>query len=101
MLIKFNSIHIHHFLSIDDATIDLCDRGYCLVRGVNKNPKDAAKSNGSGKSTIWNALSYALVGETLSGLKSNLANNYYNDGCYVEVEFEVDGHHYKIKRGIE
>lgn len=98
MTIKFLSIHLHHFLSFNDSTIDLSDKGYCLIVGVNKNPKDAAKSNGSGKSTIWNALSYALIGETLSGLKSNLANNYFNDGCYVEVEFEVDGHNYKLLR---
>ena len=98
MTIKFLKLHLHHFLSFDDSTIDLNDKGYCLVIGVNKNPKDAAKSNGSGKSSIWNALSYALVGETLSGLKTNLANNYFNDGCYVEVEFEVDGHKYKLLR---
>ena len=98
MKIDFNKIHIHHFLSIDDATIDLRDRGYCLVIGINKNPKDAAKSNGSGKSSIWNAISYALVGETLGGLKSNLPNLYYDDGCYVELEFDVDASHYKIIR---
>jgi len=98
MTIRFLKLHLHHFLSFDDSTIDLSNKGYCLVVGVNRNPKDAAKSNGSGKSTIWNALSYALVGETLSGLKTGLANNYFNDGCYVEVEFEVDGHNYKLTR---
>ena len=101
MKISFNKIHIHHFLSIDDATIDLKDKGYCLVIGINKNPKDAAKSNGSGKSSIWNAISYALVGETLNGLKTNLANLYFDDGCYVELEFEVDGNKYKVIRSKE
>ena len=98
MTIKFLKVHLHHFLSFDDSTIDLSDKGYCLVIGVNKNPKDAAKSNGSGKSTIWNAISYALVGETLSGLKTNLANNYYEDGCYVELDFQVDNNKYKLIR---
>ena len=98
MIINFKRVHIHHFLSFDDSTIDLKNKGYCLVVGINKNPKDAAKSNGSGKSTIWNAISYALVGETLNGLKSNLSNNYFNDGCYVELEFEIDSSNYKLIR---
>lgn len=98
MRILFNKVHIHHFLSFDDSTIDLKDKGYCLVVGINKNPKDAAKSNGSGKSTIWNAISFALVGETLNGLKTNLANNYFDDGCYVELEFEVDNKQYRVIR---
>lgn len=95
---NFSKLHIHHFLSFDDAVIDLAQRGYCLISGVNKNPKDAARSNGSGKSTICNALSFALIGETISGLKSNLANIYFNDGCYVELEFSVDNIKYKLIR---
>ena len=97
----FTKLHIHHFLSFDDATIDLSQRGYCLINGINKNPKDAARSNGSGKSTICNALSFALIGETISGLKSNLANIYFNDGCYVELEFYVDHTKYSLLRSKE
>lgn len=98
MKINFKKLHIHHFLSFDDSKIDLKDKGYCLVKGVNRNPKDAAKSNGSGKSTIWNAISYVLTGETLSGLKNNLGNIYFDDGCWVEVEFDADGNSYKLIR---
>ena len=101
MIVKFIKLHIHHFLSFNDATIDLTDRGYCLVSGINKNPKDAAKSNGAGKSTIANAISYALIGETISGLKSNLGNIYYDDGCYVELEFKVDNNTFKLLRSKE
>lgn len=98
MVYKFSKLHIHHFLSFDDATIDLTDKGYCFIRGINKNPKDAARSNGSGKSTIANALAFALIGETISGLKSNLGNIYFNDGCYVELEFYVDNNKYNLLR---
>lgn len=83
MNIRFKSITIHHFLSFGESTINLEDRGFCLVSGINRNPKDAAKSNGSGKSTIWNAISFVLTGETLQGLKSNLGNIYFKDGCWV------------------
>ena len=98
MTIKFLKLRLHHFLSFDDSTIDLMDKGYCLVRGVNRNPKDFAKSNGAGKSTIFNAISYALTGETLQGLKSNLANIYFDDGCWVELTFEVNGKEYILMR---
>lgn len=101
MIVKFLKVIIHHFLSFDHAELDLTDKGYCLVSGINKNPKDSAKSNGAGKSTIFNAISYALTGETLQGLKSNLTNIYFNDGCYVQLDFEVDGHKYSLLRSKE
>lgn len=101
MTIKFKKVHIHHFMSIGDAEVNLNDRGYCLVEGVNRNPKDAAKSNGSGKSTIFNAICYALVGETTNGLKSNLGNIVFNDGCWVELEFDADGKSYKLLRSTQ
>ena len=101
MNIKFSKITIHHFLSYDHAEVELNDKGFCLVKGVNRNPKDSAKSNGSGKSTIFNAISYALTGETLQGLKSNLANIAFNDGCWVKLEFAVDGHEYVLLRSKE
>ena len=98
MILNFKSIHIHHFMSYDDVVVSLTDKGYCLISGVNENPKDAAKSNGAGKSTLFNALSFALTGETLQGLKSNLANIYFNDGCYIELDFEVNNDKYKLIR---
>lgn len=98
MKIIFEKIRIHHFLSFDDSTINLQDAGYVLVSGINKNPLDAAKSNGSGKSTIWNAICYALTGETIQGLKTNIANIYTNDGCFVELSFKVDRDSYRIIR---
>ena len=46
---KFKKIIIHNFLSFGDATIELEDRGYCLIKGKNHNPLDKALSNGRGK----------------------------------------------------
>lgn len=90
MKIYFEKIKLHHFLSFGDAEIELNDRGYTLVSGVNLNKDDASKSNGSGKSSIWSAISYALTGETIQGLSSNLPNIYFNDGCWVELTFKID-----------
>jgi len=101
MNITFNKLTIHHFLSMGDCEIDLNNRGYCLVSGINNNPKDAAKSNGSGKSTIWSALSYVLTGKTVQGTTSDLPNNFYGDGCWVSLSFNVDGHDYIVTRSKE
>lgn len=98
MNVTIKKLIIHHFLSMGDCEIDLNNRGYCLVSGINNNPKDAAKSNGSGKSTIWSALSYVLTGKTVQGTTSDLPNNFYHDGCWVTLSFNVDGHEYLVTR---
>lgn len=98
MKIKFKEITLHHFLSFDEDTIQLNDRGYCLVSGVNKNPSDAASSNGSGKSSIWNAICWTLTGETIQGVHTGIANIQYNDGCWTELKFSIDNHEYDLIR---
>lgn len=98
MKIKFDKVKIHHFLSFGDAEISLQDMGITLVSGVNKCVNDNALSNGSGKSTIWNAISFALTGETIKGVTTNLANDKFNDGCWVDLSFYVDKDKYQIIR---
>ncbi len=98
MMIKFKSITLHHFLSFEESVINLDDRGFCLVSGINRDVRDAAKSNGSGKSSIFNAISFVLTGETLQGLKTNLGNLYFDDGCWVSLDFNLDGHDYTLLR---
>lgn len=97
--IVFEKVKIHNFLSFGESEISLRDRGYVLVSGVNKNPKDGALSNGSGKSSIWSAICWALTGETIQGLSSNIVNlNFIDEGCFVELEFKIDATEYKIIR---
>ena len=98
MKIVFNKIVINNFLSFGHAEIDLRDRGYTLIEGVNNNPLDGARSNGSGKSSIFNALCYALTGETIQGLTTNLNNIITNDDMSVELDFNVDTDNFIIKR---
>ena len=97
MKIIFNSIKIENFLSIGNAEISLKDRGYCLVNGINKNPNDSAKSNGSGKSSIFEAIAWCLTGETIRGAK-NIVNMFTTEGALVELEFQVDQNNYKLIR---
>jgi DNA repair exonuclease SbcCD ATPase subunit len=98
MRIKFEKVVLHNFLSFGDSELVLSDRGYSVVKGINNNPKDSAISNGSGKSGIWSAISYALTGETIQGLKSNIVNIHATDGCFVKLFFNVDGNSYEITR---
>jgi DNA repair exonuclease SbcCD ATPase subunit len=97
--IIFEKIKIHNFLSFGDAELDFRNKGYVLVSGTNKNPRDGAISNGSGKSSIWSAISWALTGETIQGLSTNICNiNMPNEGCWVELTFKIMEDEYKITR---
>ncbi len=98
MNIVFEKIKIHNFMSFGDAETTFDDRGYTLITGINNNIEDCAKSNGAGKSTMFNALCWALTGETISGVSKNISNNVLDDGCFVELCFSVDNNKYKIIR---
>lgn len=97
MIITFKEIEIHNFLSIGDAKLKLDNNGYVLVSGVNLNKSDNAKSNGSGKSTIFEAIVYALTGETVRGIK-DIVNINSNDGAYVDLVFKIDKDEYRLLR---
>ena len=99
MELKFNSVRLVGFGSYDDSTIDLNDRGFCLISGENRFKKDNAESNGSGKSTIFSAICYTLCGETISGVSKNLKNtNLESDECKVVLDFNADNDHYVLTR---
>jgi len=56
--------------------------------------------NGTGKTTIINALSYALYGDALTNIrKDNLINKTNGKGMMTTVEFEIQGKKYRIERG--
>ena len=98
MNIKFNKINIQNFLSIAEASIDFSNNGYTLVKGYNNNKDDLATSNGSGKSSLFEAICWCLTGETIRGIKSDISNINADDGAYVELDLEVSGDIWKIIR---
>lgn len=98
MNIKFNKINIQNFLSIGEASIDFSNNGYTLVKGYNNNKDDLATSNGSGKSSLFEAICWCLTGETIRGIKSDISNINTDDGAYVELNLEVSGDTWKIIR---
>lgn len=101
-MLSFKKVILHNFGSYGHAETNLENKGICLVSGRNNYKKDNALSNGSGKSFLWSGICYALTGETISGLRSNLKNiNAGEDAVsYVTVEFLSDADSYTITRHI-
>lgn len=97
MNITFNDVTLKNFMSYEDETVFLERNGYVLVSGINNNPDDNAKSNGTGKSSLFSAISWALTGLTVSGGKS--VENIHTEGTTeVTLNFTLDETHYKIVR---
>jgi DNA repair exonuclease SbcCD ATPase subunit len=58
--------------------------------------------NGAGKSTILDALSYALYAKPFRKINKNqLINSINGKGAEVEVEFSISNNNYRIVRGIK
>lgn len=99
MNIKFKHITFDNFLSFKHAEIDLDVSGYTFIKGINNNPNDLATSNGSGKSTVFEALSWCLTGETIRGTKEvKRIGTEDKESCIVTVKFSVDGSNYVVCR---
>lgn len=97
MRVEFNQVILHNFLSFGDATLNINNDGFIRVSGINENPDDMAASNGSGKSSLWESIVWALTGETIRGTKQ-VGNIYGTDGTYVRINFRVDNTQYEILR---
>lgn len=97
MNIIFKNIKLHNFLSMGDAELNLDNNGYVLVSGVNNYKEDLAQSNGSGKSSCFEGIFYALTGETIRGSK-DVKNIHTDDGCVVDLTFDIDGKEFRILR---
>lgn len=100
-MIQFKKLIVHNFGSYGHAELDLQNRGFCLVSGQNNYIKDNAVSNGSGKSFLWSAICFALTGETISGIKTNLKNiNTEESECFVQLDFVVNKDLFSLIRTI-
>lgn len=84
-------------MSFGHVELSFNDEGFIRVTGVNENPSDNAGSNGSGKSSLWEALVWAITGDTIRGTKQ-IVNIYGEDGCFVDIDFCIDNKQYKLIR---
>lgn len=91
-------------MSVGNSTqaVDFDRDHLTLVLGENMDlgGDDAGSRNGTGKTTIINAISYAFYGEALTKIrKDNLVNKTNGKDMLVTVEFQVNGKNYRIERG--
>ena len=89
-------------MSVGNTTqaVNFAHDGLTLVLGNNLDLGGEGSRNGTGKTTLINALSYAVYGQALTNIrKDNLVNKTNNKSMLVTVDFEKDGHSYRIERG--
>ena len=91
-------------MSVGNQTqaVDFDKDNLTLVLGENldQGGDDSGSRNGTGKTTIINALSYALYGTALTNIKrNNLINKTNSKGMLVTLHFEKNNVDYRIERG--
>jgi DNA repair exonuclease SbcCD ATPase subunit len=103
-MIRVKELTVKNFMSVGNITqaVDFDKQQLTLVLGENldQGGDDSGSRNGTGKTTIINALSYALYGQALTNIKrNNLINKTNSKGMLVTLHFEKNGTNYRIERG--
>lgn len=103
-MFKIKNLTVKNFLSVGQNTqavkFDTCDLVLVLGENIDLGGDDSGSRNGTGKTTVLNALSYALYGQALTNIrKENLINKTNGKGLLVTVDFEVNGKSYRVERG--
>ena len=103
-MIKIKDLTVKNFMSVGNQTqaVDFDQQQLTLVLGENldQGGDDSGSRNGTGKTTIINALSYALYGLALTNIKrNNLINKTNGKGMIVTLQFEKDATSYRVERG--
>jgi DNA repair exonuclease SbcCD ATPase subunit len=101
-MIYFKTLTVKNFMSVGNATqgLNFDRRDLTLVLGENLDLGGDGSRNGTGKTTIINALSYALYGQALSNIrKDNLVNKTNSKHMLVSLDFAVGAKEYRIERG--
>ena len=103
-MFKIKTLTVKNFMSVGNSTqaVNFDRRDLTLVLGENLDlgGDDSGARNGTGKTTIINALSYAMYGNALTNIKKdNLINKTNQKNMMVTIDFEKDGIDYRIERG--
>jgi DNA repair exonuclease SbcCD ATPase subunit len=103
-LVSFKTLSIRNFLSVGDTPVNInFQSGVNVITGNNYDKEDS--KNGVGKSTIADALYFALFGTTIRELNKELiTNNLTKKGCEVRLDFVIttngETHNYQIIRTL-
>jgi len=102
--VTFQRLKIRNFLSVgeDEVIVDF-KKGLHIITGINRDKED--RRNGVGKSTIADALYFAIFGSTIREIKKEfIANNLTGGMCEVELTFNVNSprgnNNFKIIRSL-
>jgi len=101
-MIQIKDLTVKNFMSVGNATqaINFDRKDLTLVLGENLDLGGDGSRNGTGKTTIINALSYALYGQALTNIRrDNLVNKTNGKAMLVSLEFSINGRDYRIERG--
>lgn len=101
-MITLKNITIRNFLSVGNITqaVNFDNKELTLILGENLDLGGLDNRNGVGKTTLIQALSYALFGSPINNIrKDNLINRTNAKAMLVTLEFDVNGTEYKIERG--
>lgn len=101
-MIEIKDLTVKNFMSVGNATqaINFDRQDLTLVLGENLDLGGDGSRNGTGKTTILNALSYALYGNALTNIrKDNLINKTNSKNMLVSLEFSINGQEYRVERG--
>lgn len=95
---KFVTLEMWNFLTIKSGRINLDDRGLNVIQGANEDDS-SAHSNGAGKSSVVDALCWALYGVTARGAKGDaVVNLQAKKDCMVQVHLHVGDNLYRVCR---
>lgn len=88
--VSFQELKIKNFLSVgEEQVVVKFNKGLHIITGINRDKED--RRNGVGKSTIADALYFAIFGSTLRDIKKDFISNNLTDGtCEVQLSFNVN-----------
>lgn len=101
MSLEFGLLEIENFLSFKKESFDLHNQGLVLLLGSNLDAKKS-DSNGSGKSSLLEAICWVIWGSTIKDIKAdNVVSRKEKKNCKVTLNFKDSESAYTIIRHLK
>ena len=99
--VNFKNLTIKNFLSVGEKPVELTFKpGLNIITGTNKDKED--RRNGVGKSTVADALYFAIFGDTLREINTKYIKNNLTDGkVKVSLEFDIVSNNVTTEISVE
>lgn len=89
-MILLHRLRVQNFKQLTDVCLNFPDKGTILIEGHNE----------AGKSSLFEAVYYALYGEPLLGTLEQV-RSYGSDELFVELEFSISGRRFLVSRRLK